>query len=83
MEKKTKTFKTPEQYNVPPMPPVNPAATTETITIPLAEYVYLQRQAALLDVIVSNPGYVANDAVQAVVETVKDMRGQNEAGGDQ
>ena len=55
---------------------------TQYITISVAEYHYLTKAAALLEVVVNDPTY-NHDAVAAVVATIQDMRRAVEAGAEQ
>lgn len=55
---------------------------TQYITISVAEYHYLTKAAALLEVVVNDPTY-NHDAVAAVAATIQDMRRTVEAGAEQ
>ncbi len=52
---------------------------TQYITISVAEYHYLTKAAALLEVVINDPTY-NHDAVAAVSATIQDMRRTAEAG---
>lgn len=67
-------YETPE-FNAPPMPPIKPApAASEFITIPVAEYIYLQRLDALMDVLLMDAAYASTNTIQAVKDSVLAMR---------
>lgn len=53
---------------------VAPAKPTEYITIPMAEYVYLQRVDALMDALMADPSRYNSQVVLAVLEAAKAMR---------
>lgn len=63
---------TPENKNAQ-TPPVKPALC-ENITIPVAEYIYLQRIDALMDTLLQADNYNNTQVVAAIRETVKSMR---------
>lgn len=51
-----------------------PAAATELITIPVSEYMYLQRVDALMDVLLLDSAYSSAHTIQAVKDAVLAMR---------
>ena len=63
------------------MPPVKPAKATPTefITIPVAEYMYLHRLDALMDVLLLDVTYCSANTIQAVKDTILSMRMANKA----
>ena len=69
-----------EERRIPTQKPVS-----ETVTIPLAEYAYLHRLDALMDVLLMDGTYSSSTAVNAVKDTVRSMRmvAKAEAGADQ
>ena len=69
----------PEQNHIPPMPPVKPAAC-EVITIPVSEYIYLQRIDAFMDVLLQADNYNNNQVVAGIRKAVLSMRNPGEGG---
>lgn len=68
------------------MPNTTPAAKTaadQYITIPVAEYVYLHKQATMLEMIVRDPAFTASETVRAAVAVYEHMNDLGEAGADQ
>lgn len=51
-----------------------PEAATEFIAIPVAEYMYLQRVDALMDVLLMDAAYASTNTIQAVKDSVLAMR---------
>lgn len=70
---KKKGLYTPEFRNPVPAPAPTPALC-ENITIPVAEYIYLQRIDALMDTLLQADNYNNTQVVAAIRETVKGMR---------
>lgn len=60
-------------------PETAPSFPTKCITIPVAEYMYLHRLDALMDVLLLDETYCSSKAVQAVKDTVLSMRMANKA----
>lgn len=58
------------------------AAADQLITIPVAEYVYLQRVDALMDALLQADSYNNTQVVAAIRQTVNAMRNPGEAGAD-
>ena len=86
-KKKPTGLETPE-YRLPTPPPApKPAAACEHITIPVAEYMYLQRVDALMDVLLHTDDYSPSSNMAYVVgcikETVNEMRNPGKGGADQ
>lgn len=52
---------------------------TEYVTIPVAEYIYLQRVDALMDALLADTYYSNSQAVIAVQDAVKAMRNPGQA----
>lgn len=83
-------MKTPKQNYVPPAsvvcdtpefrrmteaPAPKPArSATEFITIPVAEYMYLHRLDAVVDVLLLDSAYCSSNTIQAVKDTILSMR---------
>ena len=66
---------TPEYRRGTPAPAPKPTdAATEFITIPVAEYMYLQRLDALMDVLLMDAAYASTNTIQAVKDAVIAMR---------
>lgn len=66
---------TPEYRRMTAPPAPKPAeAATEFITIPVAEYMYLQRLDALMDVLLMDVAYASTNTIQAVKDSVLAMR---------
>ena len=81
-------YETPEFRNPIPAPPVKVPAKpgpTEYITIPVADYMYLQRLDALMDVLLLDAAYASSHTIEAVKDTVVAMRMANkpEAGAEE
>lgn len=70
---------------VPPASVRKPNGPTEFITIPVAEYMYLHRLDALMDVLLLDDAYASSHTIQAVKDTVLSMRmaGKQEAGAEE
>lgn len=56
--------------------PKKTEAASQFITIPVAEYVYLQRLDALMDVLLLDEAYASSHTIQAVKDTLLSMRMQ-------
>lgn len=83
-KKKPTGLETPEQFQfTPQFVPV----PTPTVTIPVAEYMYLQRVDALMDVLLHTDEYSTSSnmtyTVGCIKETVKEMRNPGKGGADQ
>lgn len=61
--------------------PAAKAAADQYITIPVAEYVYLHKQATMLEVILRDTTY-CHDSVAAVKDLYASMNNLGEAGAD-
>ena len=59
------------------------AAPSEYITIPVAEYMYLQRLDALMDVLLLDAAYSSAHTIQAVKDAVLAMRVAGKEGGEE
>ena len=59
------------------------ASPTEFITIPVAEYMYLHRLDALMDVLLLDSAYSSAHTIQAVKDTVLSMRMAKGAGAEE
>lgn len=70
----SKKKRRPNQNDVPPAP-------SEYITIPVAEYMYLQRLDALMDVLLLDAAYSSAHTIQAVKDAVLAMRMAGKEGG--
>ena len=78
----------PEQKHIPQMPPVHhvledhkPASIS--ITIPVAEYVYLQRVDALMDTLLVADNFNNSQVIASIKNAVLAMRNPGEGGADQ
>ena len=82
-----KCFETPgySRMTEAPKPAPTNAGPTEYITIPVAEYMYLQRLDALMDVLLLDAAYASSHTIEAVKDTVVSMRMANkpEAGAEE
>ena len=69
------TLQNPENGPIP-LPIIKPAkvAASEFITIPVSEYMYLQRVDALMDVLLLDSAYSSAHTIQAVKDAVLAMR---------
>lgn len=59
---------------------VKDQAADKTITIPVAEYIYLQRIDALMDTLLQADNYNNTQVVAAIRQAVQSMRNPGEAG---
>lgn len=56
---------------------------SQYITIPVAEYMYMQRLDALMDVLLLDAAYSSAHTIQAVKDAVLAMRMQGKEGGEE
>ena len=77
----------PEQSKIPPMPATlitkQELAPTEYITVPVAEFLYLQRLDTLMDVLLLDSTYSSAATVQAVKDTVLALRMARKGDGEE
>lgn len=78
--KKINGLETPEYRR--PIPAPMPVASSSHITIPVAEYIYLQRVDALMDALLNADNYNNAQVVASVRNTIKAMRCAGEAGAE-
>lgn len=72
----SKNKRRPNQNDAPPV-------ASEYITIPVAEYMYLQRLDALMDVLLLDAAYSSAHTIQAVKDAVLAMRMAGKEGGEE
>lgn len=81
-KEKSTGLETPEYRKMTPPPAPKPAAC-EVITIPVSEYIYLQRIDAFMDVLLQADNYNNNQVVAGIRKAVLSMRNPGEGGADQ
>lgn len=63
--------------------PAAKAAADQYITIPVAEYIYLHKQATMLEMILNDLAYNRSETVRAAEAVYEHMNDLGEAGADQ